>query len=297
MTNAPINQMWWRKSGLTLVTPEGAAELLRLNLDNRPVSPETVEIYAQTMAEGRWDRTGCLDFRKADGVLVNGQHRLLAVIRARELSPSYPGTWLRLEWEASDLGFQNVDTGRARHDGQLYAMEGRKNASAWAATLNKCLRLDSSPQDNWSIRSSGKIKLDKHAKDKWAADNPDVEYSFETWGCSPKYARHTQCSSSLLATFHYFLARKVGREAADQYMEDVCTWGERVGSVHVARTVVTKLQSLAKRDDDELRFAILVTGWNKWVLNDHGSRVAVPGHSSATPKGHTKVALTFRLPS
>jgi hypothetical protein len=65
-----------------LVTPERAAELLETNTANRGLRLEAVHAYARDIAEGRWMVTG--ESIKIDwtGRLIDGQHRLAAVVEA-----------------------------------------------------------------------------------------------------------------------------------------------------------------------------------------------------------------------
>lgn len=66
-----------------LVTPEMAAEMLRhANPENRSISSKRVAEYANAMKSGRWQNNAeCIQFRE-DGMLINGHHRLEAVIKA-----------------------------------------------------------------------------------------------------------------------------------------------------------------------------------------------------------------------
>ena len=66
-----------------LVTPEKAQEWLKLNpSNNRTISVRMVSRYARDMAEGRWNRTHQGIAFDVNGDLVDGQHRLHAVVQA-----------------------------------------------------------------------------------------------------------------------------------------------------------------------------------------------------------------------
>ncbi len=70
------------KTEVVLVTPEMAAEWLTRNSSNRPMRRNTVEHYARQMVAGEWQLTHqgiCFD---AHGSLVDGQHRLTAIVNA-----------------------------------------------------------------------------------------------------------------------------------------------------------------------------------------------------------------------
>lgn len=64
------------------ISPAKAKEWLQFNIGNRLVTKATVDFYAKQMAEGKWRLTGeNIKFAKS-GRLIDGQHRLLAVIKS-----------------------------------------------------------------------------------------------------------------------------------------------------------------------------------------------------------------------
>jgi hypothetical protein len=65
-----------------LVTPAIAGRWLQTNRRNRILRPHLIKRYAQQMREGRWTLNGeCIKFT-ASGYLLDGQHRLRAIIEA-----------------------------------------------------------------------------------------------------------------------------------------------------------------------------------------------------------------------
>jgi hypothetical protein len=65
------------------ISPEIAAEYLKKNFsDNRNVRNATVELYASDMTLGQWSDTGETIKFDEYGNLIDGQHRLLAVIKS-----------------------------------------------------------------------------------------------------------------------------------------------------------------------------------------------------------------------
>ena len=67
-----------------LITPERALELLDNNTGNRRVSKDTVAQYARAMLAGEWfeseDIQDCPLYVAKSGRLLNGQHRLFAIV-------------------------------------------------------------------------------------------------------------------------------------------------------------------------------------------------------------------------
>lgn len=75
----------WKKDKLfqkVTVTPDLANDLLRLNTENRPVKPMVVNKYAKELDEGTFHFTGDAIKISKEGVLLDGQHRLLAIVKS-----------------------------------------------------------------------------------------------------------------------------------------------------------------------------------------------------------------------
>ena len=71
-------------TGFVELTPSLANTLLELNTNNRAISKKVVDRYAKDIIDGRWHKDKDAISISEDGVLKNGQHRLLAVIKANK---------------------------------------------------------------------------------------------------------------------------------------------------------------------------------------------------------------------
>lgn len=66
-----------------LITPERAEALLETNTENRKVSKGVVQAYVNDMLAGNWDETvGDAISIDKEGILRNGQHRLIAIVQS-----------------------------------------------------------------------------------------------------------------------------------------------------------------------------------------------------------------------
>lgn len=70
------------KAEIVRVTPELAKEILKGNTCNRNISSHRVNLYANDMINGKWSLTGMGISINKDGRLLDGQHRLSAIIKA-----------------------------------------------------------------------------------------------------------------------------------------------------------------------------------------------------------------------
>jgi ParB-like chromosome segregation protein Spo0J len=65
-----------------VMTPEMAKVILEKNDENRRVRKRTVEFYAQQMRDGEWEYNGETIKIRKDGVVIDGQHRLMACVQS-----------------------------------------------------------------------------------------------------------------------------------------------------------------------------------------------------------------------
>ena len=70
------------KTEFLRITPEMAADMLSRNQNNRSIRTKVVESYARDMQNGAWEETAQAITFDVDGNLLDGQHRLNAIIKA-----------------------------------------------------------------------------------------------------------------------------------------------------------------------------------------------------------------------
>ena len=92
-----------------LITPEYALELLSDNIGNRKVKEQVVARYVKDMLAGCWkEDTGELIKIAQDGTILDGQHRLLAIVKSGVEISLHIATGL-----SNDI-FSVIDTGTLR---------------------------------------------------------------------------------------------------------------------------------------------------------------------------------------
>jgi hypothetical protein len=135
---------WRVLIGIILITPAMAAGWLKCNFRNRKVSDDTVDAYARDMKQDQWVPTHQgVAFNDADQ-LIDGQHRLLAIVRcglARELMVSFG--WPAQIPNKRMTTMDAVDRGRTRSVGDQLTIQhglanGRLIASIAAEMANLC---------------------------------------------------------------------------------------------------------------------------------------------------------------
>ncbi|MDT4937039.1 MAG: hypothetical protein QOG80_710 [Pseudonocardiales bacterium] len=132
------------RSRVQTITPARAAELLEANITNRPLSRSVVRSFADAMRRGDWMITHQGIAFDVNGVLVDGQHRLAAIIEA-----DMPVD-LMVFSEVDEGTFDVLDTGKRRNAADVLAIEGEKASPMLAAMVRTVWLYENRPDLNWS---------------------------------------------------------------------------------------------------------------------------------------------------
>lgn len=99
------------------ITPDTARAWLERNIGNRPASPAVVSRYAKDMSSGQWKMTGDPIRFSRTGKLIDGQHRLSAIIQA--------GVTIQcvVMQDLADEIFDVLDSGKGRGKSDVLSIE------------------------------------------------------------------------------------------------------------------------------------------------------------------------------
>lgn len=129
---------------LVTVTPELAKQWLSRNTNNRRLNAQYVNRLASDMFEGRWHEatSGTLCISR-DGQLMDGQHRLAAIVQTGLTFRVYV---LR---DADPEDFKVLDRGKSRTMASLLGLAGVPSATDVASTAAIYLRMVQTPNALW----------------------------------------------------------------------------------------------------------------------------------------------------
>jgi hypothetical protein len=113
-----------------------AAAWLSKNTKNRSLSAGRVEQYARDMSQGKWKMTHQGIAFNGNGTLVDGQHRLAAIVKAGK-----PIKMMVVEGVEGDAN-EFIDRGRARSFSDTLKMRGVKYTTQVSAACRTILILD-----------------------------------------------------------------------------------------------------------------------------------------------------------
>ncbi|HBT77301.1 MAG TPA: hypothetical protein DEB39_10360 [Planctomycetaceae bacterium] len=104
----PENAKPYTNCFIVTVTPAMAKEWLKHNSFNRPLKPRLVDKYVRQILAGHWQRTHQGIAFNAEGIIIDGQHRLTAIIKTGQSVP------MLVFLNENKLAHESIDNGKTR---------------------------------------------------------------------------------------------------------------------------------------------------------------------------------------
>jgi hypothetical protein len=197
------------RSRVQTITPAKAAELLEANTTNRPLSRPVVKAFAEAMERGDWMVTHQGIAFDVNGVLVDGQHRLAAVIEA-----DVP-VEMTVFTEVDEGTFDVLDTGKRRTAADVLAIEGERSSATLAAMVRTVWMYENRPDQSWS---GGGATVTNHQVVETLDRHPKLR-DYVTVGEQISVATGMIKSAAGAAT--YLASRASRRAELDEWLEGV----------------------------------------------------------------------------
>lgn len=169
------------------VSPALAETWLHQNTSNRSVRRATVKAYARDMQNGNWKITAEPVKFDINGLLIDGQHRLLAVREADVTVPLFVATGLPCESQDA------MDSGMKRTAADALSLRGDSNSAMVAAAARLALSVAYAPE------SIGRYAATHAEVIGWVDDHPAIMecasfasgISSRVKGCPPSVIAYT----------------------------------------------------------------------------------------------------------
>lgn len=134
MENATTVHHWWMRQNFdgrpVMCGPDMAKKLLELNTSNRNIRKHKLDAYVRDMRSGNWPDNGQTISVSNRGVLFDGQHRLMAIIKADVVIP------VRIVIvEHSREVKESIDTGASKGMSDFLGMDGHADTHRVAAGI------------------------------------------------------------------------------------------------------------------------------------------------------------------
>lgn len=252
------------KVNTMLVTPEQALQWLGVNAEeNRNVRSTRVDMYARDMRDGKWQLTGEAIKLDTDGVLIDGQHRLRAVVKANV--PVYMLIVSNLPHEAMTV----LDSGISRTFGDKLKGVSSTHRNQIAAVVRRVTMWE---RGNRMSKSDAPT----HAELMSAFDRDASGFTAATLR-GMDVARQRICSAGPAGTAFY-LFNRIDPEQAHRFFDFLIT-GANLPEKHPILTVRNRLTGAQVRREDKLsvedQLALLIRAWNAFRENRTLDRIPI----------------------
>jgi hypothetical protein len=245
------------------ITPAKAEEWLAANTTNRPLSRSTVRGFAEAMGRGDWLVTHQGVAFDSDGVLVDGQHRLAAVIEADV--PVEMTVFSEVEPNTFDV----LDTGKRRNAADVLAIEGEKSTIMLAAMVRTVWLYRNRPEASWSGGAAG---VTNHQIVQALEANPKIR-DFVPVG--ERIAAETGMIKSAAGAASYLVEQANKRAGLQDWYEgiiDGAGLGKSDPRLMFRRTMFSMARKQAgvvqRRRDTREHLALYVKAFNAWATGE-----------------------------
>lgn len=259
------------KTELVSVSPDFAAPLLMRNEVNRNIRPRVVDMYARDMVRGNWLITGESIKISSTGKLLDGQHRLSAVIKSGCTIDMLVVTEL-------DESSQSVmDTPLRRQTGDMLHMRGEVSGTLLVA----CTRVAIAYENKEATLGSNTVISNSEIYE-WIDLNPEIR---EAVAIATRHGKKLMCPPSLVAFSSWLIWKSVRNwyEIDDFWTAAASKVGLSPGDPVIALTNRFALdRSQRKKIPRPALVSAIVRAWN---LRREGKTMSVVRYESASGSG------------
>jgi hypothetical protein len=188
------------------ITPDDARQILEGNTKNRPLAKTVIERYARDMKNNSWKMNGETIKISSDGRVIDGQHRLCAIIKSGKAITSM------VTYDLDFDVFDTVDCGQKRSAGHVFAIKGEKNYTNLACATRLYARYKRNEIDKPDNT------LTTADIEKTLADNPGLRESVEI--AAKHYTKVMSLSHA--AACHYIFSQ-LNKDDADIFIVKLLT--------------------------------------------------------------------------
>lgn len=237
------------------VTPRLAEAWLRLNTQNRIPSTPKIRRFATMMKSGKWLLNGETVKFADNGRLLDGQSRLMAIVKAGV------SVVLEVRGGLADAAQESMDTGEARQHRHQLEMLGEKNPNEIAAALRLVYFWENGHIGGGGGTSrSGKADITNTTIREMMEKHPRIR---ESVGRCLNLKALLPISGA--AFFHYAFA-KVDEKRANLFIERLTTGANlsETSPVYLLRERLTQDRLASAKIKKREKFALIVKAWNSF---------------------------------
>jgi hypothetical protein len=245
------------------VTPEIAEAWLSKNPNNRNLRGQVIASYARDMAAGSWVLNGETVKISVSGHLLDGQHRLSAVVEADVTVPMIVVNGIPSE------AMPTVDTGAKRTYADALRLQGEENTSVLAAVTRRALLWERGYRTKTGSMTPTGLELNA-----FLAENRRLRTSAEV---AVKIASRTLLPASIVGLAHWLLA-DIDPDEAGWFLARLADGDGLAAEDPIAalRNRVVKMRVGGGRVNETEALALVVMAWNAKRAGETRSKLQLP---------------------
>jgi hypothetical protein len=243
------------KTEVRTITPVVATEMLKKNLNNRKVSENHVRFLAEEMRNGNWLFDGQPLRFDEDNVLIDGQHRLNAIIKSKTSQNLLIITGLKKE------SFRVMDTGKNRNAADVLSINGEQYYSTIASCAKFIIMLKSGSSDRNRIGRTSNTNIVK-----WLDDNRAIVEHIKI-AEKLKHSFSGVLTGTYIASFRFLFAEKDVLKS-EEFIRKLCTGLDLTEKdpIFVLRKTLIKEKMAKWNMPQKDKQALIIKGWNAYRL-------------------------------
>ncbi len=242
---------------LETITPIIADAWLLKNKNNRRIISSIVERYAQEIINNRWSVNGETIKFDVNGNLIDGQHRLLAVVKSKKIIKSFVVYYLPV------TTFSTIDIGRKRTSSESLQIIGAKYSSTISASLRlfyqyQCIEKGESlpfqtPNPNRNPSNNDIINLYTQYKHK-IEESAKLGQNFRN------------IVKTSIATFCYFVCGQINQTDADYFFDNLLngTALPKSSPILVLRERLIRDKMSQLKISNDIKIVFIFKAWNAY---------------------------------
>lgn len=239
-----------RTGEIQTISPAVAARWLERNTSNRPLNNNWIADLSAAMTRGEWMENGEAIKFSNTGALLDGQHRLKAVVRSGVTIKA------RVEFGLPDAAFITLDRGKKRNLSDALAMQGEENTHVLAAATALLWAWDNGIE---KASRATPVQLLEYFENSCDGLSQSVRASWRA---------QRIIQGSIVVALHFRFS-KFSRRLADEFMELLGS-GENMDKTHPVFVLRERLfadrLSKARLPRNEIT-AMVINAWNAFASN------------------------------
>jgi hypothetical protein len=241
------------------ISPEYAKDLLNLSVGNRTISEFKVSQYAHDMRIGRWieDTYELIKISK-EGFLLDGHHRLSAIIRAN--IPISMG----IVWGVDPIIMGVIDTGKSRNANDALKIHGVANSASIASIISSIIRHElgySVTSDKSKVAAVSNVDIINRYES-------DSEYwqSLHLKSVSIYSKLNRIITSSMIGKYYHLFSQK-HPDKVDLFFSKLIGGNDSSMTIDLLRTTLIRNKISQKKISTTVLNAIIIKTWNAYITN------------------------------